>query len=203
MSDVVERFMRYVQVFSTSDPANEEQVPSSACQHDMARLMGEELVALGCENVTLDEHAYVTATFPASAGAEAAPTLDVDGFDTLHKAAILAALAHGFAPDVHALPVQGIRGVVSAEDIAQARELGYRIKLLAIVKDAPDGLELRVAPTLVPADGMLGSVSGVFNAAMVKSDLDDWTLYYGRGVIKRALRRSPAAAPAASRRPRP
>lgn len=75
MSDVVERFMRYVQVFSTSDPANEEQVPSSACQHDMARLMGEELVALGCENVTVDEHAYVTATFPASAGAEAAPTL--------------------------------------------------------------------------------------------------------------------------------
>ena len=50
--------------------------------------------------------------------AEADPTLDVDGFDTLHKAAILAALAHGFAPDVHSLPVQGIRGVVSAEDIA-------------------------------------------------------------------------------------
>ena len=113
--------------------------------------------------------------------AEADPTLDVDGFDTLHKAAILAALAHGVSPDVHALPVQGIRGVVGAEDIAQARELGYRIKLLAIVKDEPDGLELRVAPTLVPADGMLGSVSGVFNAAMVKSDLDDWTLYYGRG----------------------
>ena len=112
---------------------------------------------------------------------EVLPTLDVDGFDTLHKAAILAALAHGVSPDVHSLPVQGIRGVVGAEDIAQARELGYRIKLLAIVKDAPDGLELRVAPTLVPADGMLGSVSGVFNAAMVKSDLDDWTLYYGRG----------------------
>ncbi len=113
--------------------------------------------------------------------AEANPTLDVDGFDTLHKAAILAALAYGIAPDVHALPVQGIRGAVGAADIAQARELGYRIKLLAIVKHSPDGLELRVAPTLVPADGMLGSVSGVFNAAMVKSDLDDWTLYYGRG----------------------
>ena len=113
--------------------------------------------------------------------AEADPTLDVDGFDTLHKAAILAALAYGFSPDVHALPVQGIRGVVAAEDIAQARALGYRIKLLAVVKNTPGGLELRVAPTLVPADGMLGSVSGVFNAAMVKSDLDDWTLYYGRG----------------------
>ena len=113
--------------------------------------------------------------------AEADPTLDVDGFDTLHKAAILAALAYGFSPDVHSLPVQGIRGVVGARDIAEAKALGYRVKLLAIVKKDSDGLELRVAPTLVPESGMLGSVSGVFNAAMVKSDLDDWTLYYGRG----------------------
>ena len=113
--------------------------------------------------------------------AEADPTLDVDGFDTLHKAAILAALAYGVRPDVHALPVRGIRGTVEAQDIAEARELGYRIKLLAILKRHERALELRVAPTLVPADGMLGSVSGVFNAAMVKSDLDDWTLYYGRG----------------------
>ena len=75
MSDVLERFMRYVQVFSTSDPANEEQTPSSECQHEMARLLGEELRALGCADVTVDEHAYVTGVFPASPGAEAAPTL--------------------------------------------------------------------------------------------------------------------------------
>lgn len=113
--------------------------------------------------------------------AEADPTLDVDGFDTLHKAAILASLAWGVRPDVHALSVRGIRGTVEAADIAEARAMGYRVKLLAIEKRHPEGLELRVAPTLVPADSMLGSVSGVFNAAMVKSDLDDWTLYYGRG----------------------
>ena len=113
--------------------------------------------------------------------AEADPTLDVDGFDTLHKAAILASLAWGVRPDVHALSVRGIRGTVEAADIAEARAMGYRVKLLAIEKRHPQGLELRVAPTLVPADSMLGSVSGVFNAAMVKSDLDDWTLYYGRG----------------------
>ena len=136
------------------------------------------LTAMEKDGLPFDE---VLATAQKLGFAEANPTLDVDGFDTLHKAAILASLAYGFSPDVHALPVQGIRGVVGAEDIAQALELGYRIKLLAIVKDTPDGVELRVAPTLVPADGMLGSVSGVFNAAMVKSDLDDWTLYYGRG----------------------
>lgn len=113
--------------------------------------------------------------------AEADPTLDVDGFDTLHKAAILAAIAYGISPDVHNLPVQGIRNVVEAVDIKFAAELGYRIKLLAIIKNEEDGLEIRVAPTLVPADSMLGSVSGVFNAAMVKGDLSDKTLYYGRG----------------------
>ena len=75
MSDVVERFMRYVQVGSQSDPNNEEQTPSTPCQHDMARLLGEELRALGCEDVVVDEHAYVTASVPASAGAEDAPAL--------------------------------------------------------------------------------------------------------------------------------
>ncbi len=113
--------------------------------------------------------------------AEADPTLDVEGFDTLHKASILAAIAYGISPDVHTLPVEGIRNRVEAQDIQFAAELGYRIKLLAIIKNAEDGVEIRVAPTLVPKDGMLGSVSGVFNAAMVIGDLSDKTLYYGRG----------------------
>ena len=113
--------------------------------------------------------------------AEANPTLDVDGFDTLHKAAILAALAFGFSPDIHTLPVRGIRGTLEAQDITRALELGYRIKLLATMKRVNDGVELSVGPTLVPANGMMGSVSGVFNAAMVKSDMDDWTMFYGRG----------------------
>ena len=113
--------------------------------------------------------------------AEADPTLDVDGFDTLHKASILAAIAYGISPDVHTLPVEGIRTLVEAEDIRFAGELGYRIKLLAIIKSEANGVEIRVAPTLVPKNGMLGSVSGVFNAALVKSDLADKTLYYGRG----------------------
>lgn len=113
--------------------------------------------------------------------AEADPTLDVDGFDTLHKASILAALSYGFSPDVHSLSVDGIRYGMDAEDINYAAEFGYKIKLLAIVKKDGEEVELRVAPTLVPADGMLASVSGVFNAALIKSDLADKTLYYGRG----------------------
>ncbi len=75
MSDVLERFMRYVQIDSQSDPNNEDQTPSTPTQHNMARLLGDELAALGCADVTVSEHAYVTATVPASAGAEDLPAL--------------------------------------------------------------------------------------------------------------------------------
>ena len=47
MSDVVERFMRYVQVDSQSDPDNEAQTPSTPTQHKMADVMGEELRSIG------------------------------------------------------------------------------------------------------------------------------------------------------------
>ena len=117
--------------------------------------------------------------------AEADPTLDVDGFDTLHKIAILAALSSGYLPDVHSLSVTGIRGVVDAADIRYAREMGYRIKLLGILRIEDGEVECRVAPTLVPLDSMLGSVNGVFNAALVSCDLSDDTLYYGRGAGRR------------------
>ena len=75
MSDVLERFMRYVQVDSQSDPAKLDQTPSTERQHAMARVLGDDLAALGCADVTVDEHAYVTGTLPASAGAEGLPAL--------------------------------------------------------------------------------------------------------------------------------
>lgn len=75
MSDVLDRFLRYVRVDSQSDPHNEEQTPSTATQHEMARLLGAELSGLGCADVCVTGHAYVTATVPASAGAEGLPAL--------------------------------------------------------------------------------------------------------------------------------
>ena len=70
MSDVLERFLRYVQVDSQSDPSNMDVTPSTPRQHDMARVLADDLRAIGCVDVTADEHAYVTGTLPASAGAE-------------------------------------------------------------------------------------------------------------------------------------
>ena len=112
--------------------------------------------------------------------AEADPSLDIDGFDTAHKAVILASLAYGFHVPVSAVTIEGIRGL-SGMDVQYARELGYRIKLLAVIRREGEEIEVRVHPTLVPVDHMLASVNQVFNAVMVQCDLTGDTLYYGRG----------------------
>lgn len=116
----------------------------------------------------------------AAGYAEAEPSLDIDGHDTAHKAALLASLAYGFPVPMKALHVEGIRGLAT-DEIRYAAELGYRIKLLAIIKHEDAGVSVRVHPTLVPAGHMLASVDSVFNAVLVRGDIVGDTLYYGRG----------------------
>lgn len=112
--------------------------------------------------------------------AESPPDLDIDGIDTAHKAVILASMAYGAPVPMEACPTLGIRGLAESE-IANARELGYRIKLLAIIKDNNGETELSVEPTLVPMGHMVASVGDSFNAVFVKGDIVDDTMYYGRG----------------------
>ncbi|MFO7871156.1 MAG: homoserine dehydrogenase [Kiritimatiellia bacterium] len=112
--------------------------------------------------------------------AEADPALDIDGMDTAHKAAILASLASGSALPMDRIFVQGIRGFAES-DLRYSLDLGYRVKLLAVVKRYDGEIEVRVQPALVPLGHVLASVSGVFNAVTVRSDPAGETLYYGRG----------------------
>lgn len=112
--------------------------------------------------------------------AETPPDLDIDGIDTAHKAVLLASLAYGAPVSLEACKVQGIRGLDQRE-IEYAAELGYRIKLLGVVKDHGGKYELRVEPALVPQTSMIGSVMDVFNAVLVDGDIVDETLYYGKG----------------------
>ena len=113
--------------------------------------------------------------------AEADDSLDVDGHDTAHKAAVLAALAYGFWVPQGQLYTEGLRAV-EKQDIIYARKLGYGLKLLAIIKTDKDGaVEVRVHPTLIPEKHVLASVNGVFNAVVVRGDVVGDTLYYGRG----------------------
>ena len=112
--------------------------------------------------------------------AEANPSLDIDGFDTAHKACILTALAYGFQPTLDQVQVEGIRNL-DGIDVKYAADFGYRIKLLAVVAKDGDEVEVGVHPTLIPFSHMLASVNDAFNAAMVKGDMSDYTMYYGRG----------------------
>ncbi len=112
--------------------------------------------------------------------AEANPSLDVDGFDTAHKACILASLAFGFQPKVDEVQVKGICDL-AGEDVKYAADFGYRIKLLASIARHGEEVAISVSPTLVPFTHMLSNVNDAFNAVMVKGDMSDNTMYYGRG----------------------
>lgn len=121
--------------------------------------------------------------------AEAEPSLDVDGYDAMHKTHILASLAHGFWVDKKKILVEGIRSI-SQTDIQFAEKLGYTIKLLGIVKAAGEGknekVQISVYPALIPQQHVLANVNDVFNAVFVRGDIVGDTLYYGRGAGKDA-----------------
>ncbi len=112
--------------------------------------------------------------------AEADPTLDIEGIDSTHKITILASLAYGIPLSFNKAYCEGITKI-TAQDIAFAKEFGYKIKLLAITKILDGEIELRVHPTMVPEDYLIAKVDGVFNAIYVEGDSVGATLYYGRG----------------------
>ncbi|MAZ75815.1 MAG: homoserine dehydrogenase, partial [Micavibrio sp.] len=116
--------------------------------------------------------------------AEADPTFDVDGIDAAHKLTLLTALGFSVKPDFDALSITGIRGV-TADDIAFAKELGFKIKLLGIAKRLKDSggdkILQRMEPCLVPMNGSIGSVEGVFNAVNVAGDFVNKIMLEGPG----------------------
>jgi homoserine dehydrogenase len=114
--------------------------------------------------------------------AEKKESLDVEGWDTAHKASILAWLAHGVWVRPEQMIVEGIERITPA-DFKNADALGYGIKLLGIItRDfSTNEIVVRVHPTLLPRETVLARVSGVFNAISVTGDVVGTTLYIGRG----------------------
>lgn len=112
--------------------------------------------------------------------AETPPDLDIEGHDTAHKCQILASLACNSKVDLASIYVEGITKV-SHLDVAYAEEMGYVIKLLAVIRRIDGELEARVHPTLVPKSHLLAAVRYEFNAVYVESSVADATLHYGRG----------------------
>jgi len=124
--------------------------------------------------------------------AEADPTFDIEGVDAAHKLTILASIAFGIPLSFEAVATEGITRV-TAQDIANARQLGYRIKLLGIAKRSENGIELRVQPTFIPEDKLLAKVDGVLNSVLVKGNAVGQVGFYGRGAGSEATASSVVA----------
>ena len=126
------------------------------------------------------EFSRVLAEAQAQGYAEADPTYDVEGIDSAHKLQILATLAFRTSMKLKDIYVEGI-SKVTPQDIILAREMGFRIKLLAIAKAGDGILELRVHPTMIPESSPMSAVSGVFNAIFLSGDVVNDLMFYGRG----------------------
>ncbi|MEM9364542.1 MAG: homoserine dehydrogenase, partial [Planctomycetota bacterium] len=112
--------------------------------------------------------------------AEADPTMDVDGTDAAQKLAILAHLAFGATVDWRDIPRKGI-DKLQPMDLKYARELGYRIKLLAVARLVDEELELSVAPTLIRVGTPMAEVQDAFNAISVDGDAVGPVFFHGLG----------------------
>ncbi|MGZ5054857.1 MAG: homoserine dehydrogenase [Methylobacter sp.] len=126
------------------------------------------------------DFADVLAEAQALGYAEADPTFDVEGIDAGHKLTILASIAFGIPLQFDKVYTEGITKITRT-DVEYAEQLGYRIKHLGIARKTPEGIELRVHPTLIPERRLIANVNGVMNAVLVKGDAVGPTLYYGAG----------------------
>jgi len=126
------------------------------------------------------DFADVLAEAQALGYAEADPTFDVEGIDAGHKLTILASIAFGIPLQFDKVYTEGITKITRA-DVEYAEQLGYRIKHLGIARKTPEGIELRVHPTLIPERRLIANVDGVMNAVLIKGDAVGPTLYYGAG----------------------
>jgi homoserine dehydrogenase len=116
--------------------------------------------------------------------AELDPSFDIDGIDAAHKITLLASMAFGAELTFKEVSIEGIRAITTL-DIESAAEFGYRIKLLGITKRRVDAgverIEVRVHPTMIPAESLLAKVDGAMNAIAVHGDAVGPTLFYGAG----------------------
>ncbi len=115
------------------------------------------------------KYAEALAEAQAQGYAETDPTADVEGYDTLAKTLILAALVFNQPLKPEQVERQGITAV-SFEAVQQAELEGKRIKLIATLQRSADGLEASVAPHVLPQNDPLARVVGVTNALTIQSD---------------------------------
>lgn len=132
--EILDRFTRYVKIHTTSED-EVEAIPSTNRQFDLARLLEEELKAIGVENVKVSEHCYVTGTIPASEGFEDKKTVGfISHLDT--------------APDFSG---ENVKPVIHENYDGQDVVLGDSGRVIK-VSEFPDLAKLK-GRTLITADG--------------------------------------------------
>ena len=100
---------------------------------------------------------------------EADPNLDVGGIDAGHKLAILSSIAFGTQVNFGGVELEGIQDI-TLDDIRQAADLGYKIKLLGVAQMTGRGLEQRMTPCLVSENSPLGQLQGGTNMVVIEGD---------------------------------
>ena len=125
----------------------------------------------------------VLAEAQAMGYAERDPSADVEGHDTCRKLAILASLAYGVQLSYKDIFTEGITEI-TVTDIAFAALMCRRIKLLGLSARKENGIEAIVAPVVIGEDSPLYAVSDVFNAILVRGNMLDDVMFYGKGAGK-------------------
>ena len=161
-SDVLERFLRYVQVDTQSADEHCDQVPSTAIQFDLANMLADELRALGAQDVAVTEHAYVTAHIPASAGSEDKPRLGlISHLDTTEQ-------VPGFGVKPHVVSYGGgdlVCGIVDGEPVAIGPE-----KVPALLELEGHEIVCTDGTTLLGADDKAGIAEIMALVARIAED---------------------------------
>jgi homoserine dehydrogenase len=100
---------------------------------------------------------------------EADPNLDIGGIDAAHKLSILSSIAFGAVINFDGVELNGI-DKITINDIHQAADMGFRIKLLGVSQMTSSGLEQRMSPCLVPSTSPLGQIEGGTNMIVIEGD---------------------------------
>ena len=100
---------------------------------------------------------------------EADPNLDIGGIDAAHKLSILSSIAFGTEINFNGIEIDGI-DKITINDIHQAADMGFRIKLLGVSQMTSSGLEQKMSPCLVPTTSPLGQLEGGTNMIVIEGD---------------------------------
>ena len=112
--------------------------------------------------------------------AERNPDADVLGIDACRKIAILTSLVTGKLIPTELIHTEGITRI-RREDVALAESIGLSIKLLGRCLISEGGLQVMVAPFMIPKESPLGGVSGVYNAVEIIGEPIGSLMFYGQG----------------------